>query len=261
VLQIPLDPTFTFTYMEKFKLKDSFVDKYKKVKPPFGFNGLGEITYYRTYSRLKEDGSNEQWYETVRRVVEGTYSIQKRHIVSNGLGWEENKAHESAEEMYERMFDMKFLPPGRGLWSVGSPIIEEKGLYAAANNCSFVSTEHIKIEGSKPFVFMMDMSMAGVGVGFDIKGKDKLKIKPAKTNGFTYVVPDSREGWTESVRLLLDAYFVGGALPKFEYHLIRAKGEPIKTFGGIAPGPEPLKKLHTQLINKLSTRLFMDGEL
>ena len=111
--------------MEKYKLKDNFVDKYKKVKPPFGFNGLGEITYYRTYSRKKADGTNEQWYETIRRVVEGTYSVQKRHIIQNGLGWDEKKAHSSAEEMYDRMFHMKFLPPGRGLWAMGSPLIEE----------------------------------------------------------------------------------------------------------------------------------------
>jgi hypothetical protein len=95
-----------------FKLKDGFINKYKTIKPPFGFNGLGEITYYRTYSRLKEDGTNEQWYETIRRVVEGTYSIQKEHILSHKLGWEEDLSHEGAEEMYDRMFNMKFLPPG-----------------------------------------------------------------------------------------------------------------------------------------------------
>ena len=68
--------------MEKFRLKDSFVEKYKKIKPPFGFNGLGEIIYYRTYAREKSDGTSEQWYETIRRVVEGTYSIQQRHTIT-----------------------------------------------------------------------------------------------------------------------------------------------------------------------------------
>ena len=144
-----------------FKLKDGFINKYKTIKPPFGFNGLGEITYYRTYSRLKEDGTNEQWYETIRRVVEGTYTIQKDHILEHTLGWEEDKAHESAEEMYDRMFNMKFLPPGRGLWAMGSPIITDKKLFAALNNCAFVSTETIDKDKAKPFAFMMDMSMLG----------------------------------------------------------------------------------------------------
>ena len=61
-----------------FKLTDEFISKYSTIKPDFGFNGLGEITYMRTYSRLKEDGTNEQWFETIRRVIEGCYSIQKQ---------------------------------------------------------------------------------------------------------------------------------------------------------------------------------------
>jgi len=39
----------------EFKLNDKFVNKYKNIKPAFGFNGLGELAYLRTYSRIKED--------------------------------------------------------------------------------------------------------------------------------------------------------------------------------------------------------------
>lgn len=102
-------------FKEKFELKREFVDKFKDIKPPFGFNGLGELTYLRTYSRLKLDGKNEKWFETIERVVNGTYTIQKNHIKNHKLGWNEKKAQNSAQEMYERMFYMKFLPPGRGL--------------------------------------------------------------------------------------------------------------------------------------------------
>jgi len=55
-----------------FKLSENFISKYKRKKAPFGFNGLGELVYMRTYSRIKEDGKNERWWETVQRVVEGT---------------------------------------------------------------------------------------------------------------------------------------------------------------------------------------------
>ncbi|OZJ03395.1 hypothetical protein BZG36_04005 [Bifiguratus adelaidae] len=44
-----------------FHLSKAFVSKYKDAMPPFGFNGLGEIVYRRTYSRLKEEGEREQW--------------------------------------------------------------------------------------------------------------------------------------------------------------------------------------------------------
>jgi hypothetical protein len=147
----------------KFKLKDSFINKYKNRKPEFGFNCLGELVYIRTYIRLKENVENEQWYETIQRVVEGVYSIQKQHILSYNLGWDEEKSHESAEEMFDRMYTMKFLPSGRALWAMNTPIINEKGLFQALYNCGFVSTENIVEDKAKPFEFMMDMSMLGVG--------------------------------------------------------------------------------------------------
>ena len=44
--------------MENFKLSEKFIDKYKRKRPPFGFNGLWELVYMRTYSRIKDDGKN-----------------------------------------------------------------------------------------------------------------------------------------------------------------------------------------------------------
>lgn len=250
--------------MEKFKLDKKFVEKYATKPVNFGFNGLGELTYYRTYSRLKEDGTNERWHETVERVVNGIYSIQKEHIMKNDLGWNENKAQKSAQEMYERMFTFKFLPPGRGLWAIGTPIIE-KGLGAAANNCGFVSTQNIDKNFADPFCFMMDMSMLGVGIGFDLKGAGKVEIRQPEAGELTYQIPDTREGWVESLKLLLDSYIAGiqpydpktgnGKFkPVFDYSLIRKAGEPIKTFGGISSGPEPLIRLHDQLRELLDKR-------
>ena len=63
---------------KRFSLSDKFIQKYVRKKAPFGFNGLGELVYKRTYSRVKADGTNEEWYETVCRVVEGTYNMQKK---------------------------------------------------------------------------------------------------------------------------------------------------------------------------------------
>ena len=64
----------------EFKLSPSFVEKYKTKKAPFGFNGLGELVYLRTYSRIKDNGENEKWFETVERVVNGTFNMQKEWI-------------------------------------------------------------------------------------------------------------------------------------------------------------------------------------
>lgn len=159
-----------------FRLTREFLENYKDEPVPFGFNGVGFLAYMRTYSRIKEDGTKEQWYETCARVINGVYSIQKRHILKYHLGWDEDKAQRSAQEMYDRMFKMKWLPPGRGIWAMGSPIIEEKGLFASLNNCAFVSTKNIDKDPARPFAFLMDMSMLGVGVGFDTKGASTITI-------------------------------------------------------------------------------------
>ncbi len=246
--------------MEKFKLSENFLNKYKRRKAPFGFNGLGELVYMRTYSRIKENGKNERWWETVQRVVEGTYSMQKNHIDSYQLGWNPWQAQRSAQEMYERIFNMKFLPPGRGLWAMGTAITEERGLYAALNNCAFVSTSTIKEDYSKPFTFLMDASMLGVGVGFDTKGAGEVMIKlPNPNKGIAeYVIPDTREGWVESLRLLLEAYFHGTEELNFDYTLIRPAGAVIKGFGGVSSGHEPLEEVHKEIRKVLNGNV---GEL
>ena len=237
-----------------FKLTDGFVDKYRRKKPPFGFNGLGELVYMRTYSRLKSDGRNEQWWETVRRVVEGTYNMQKRHIEEHSLGWNAWKAQISAQEMFDRIYTMKFLPPGRGLWAMGTPITEERGLYAALNNCAFVSTNNLKEDMTAPFTFLMDASMLGVGVGFDTKGAGSIVIKGPNFNRRieTYTIPDTREGWVESLRLQLESYFLGTAPVQFDYDTIRPAGVAITGFGGVSSGSQPLEDLHESVNTILS---------
>lgn len=236
---------------EPFKLTEHFLNQYKDRKPPFGYNGLGEIVYRRTYSRIDPNtGQNEEWWQTIERVVNGTFNMQKKWIQDHGLGWNPWKAQKSAQDMYRRIFDMKFLPPGRGLWAMGSPITEERKLYAALNNCAFISTDIMNSsqhEPSKPFIFLMDLSMLGVGVGFDTKGKG-YTIRGAKINeSQIFYIEDSREGWVDSVKILLDAHFLGKDLPCFNYSKIRQKGTPILGFGGVSAGPEVLKMLHTEL--------------
>ena len=241
--------------MEKFQLSDNFIKKYKRKKAPFGFNGLGELVYMRTYSRIKDNGKNERWWETVQRVVEGTYTMQKNWIESHQLGWNAWQAQKSAQDMYERIFTMKFLPPGRGLWAMGTPVTEEKGLYAALNNCAFVSTKTIKEDYSKPFCFLMDASMLGVGVGFDTKGANEIVVKGVDKDRDpqTFQIPDTREGWVESVKLLLESYFHGQAPVEFDYSIVRPAGVPIKGFGGVSSGPEPLQEVHESITEVLES--------
>ena len=163
-----------------FSLAKEFVDSYKEKKIPWGFvdaggNSVAEITFLRTYSRKKEDGTKETWVDVFERVVNGMYSIQKDHCKTNRLPWNDSKAQASAKEAFDRLFELKWTPPGRGLWVMGTPIVNVQRNSAALQNCAFVSTtEMMKSNPAKPFAFLMEASMLGVGVGFDDKGADKV---------------------------------------------------------------------------------------
>lgn len=240
--------------MFSFRLNEAFVDRYRNVRPDWGFtdaagSSLGEITFLRTYSRKKEDGSKEQWYEVCERVINGMYSIQKDYAKANRLPWSDSKAQASAQEAFARLFEFKWTPPGRGLWVMGTPLVNEHKNSAALQNCAFVSTgDMTKNNPAEPFAFLMEASMLGVGVGFDLKGAEKEFKIYEPTGSELVAIPDTREGWVESVARLINAYLKPGKpFPEFYYGDIRPKGSPIKTFGGTAAGPEPLRKLHQQI--------------
>ncbi|MBP8132298.1 MAG: fused protease/ribonucleoside-triphosphate reductase [Candidatus Hydrogenedentes bacterium] len=244
-----------FPVREPFKLSEDFVQLFRGKQPAWG--PLGYITYKRTYARIVENdtGRTEEYWETVRRVVEGCYTIQKTHCLNLKLPWNPEKAQHSAQEMYRLMWDFKFLPPGRGLWMMGTDYIYQRGS-GALNNCAFVSTEEIDTDFAEPFCFLMDMSMLGVGVAFDTSGAGKIRIQRPTTGDYTFTVEDSKEGWCDLVRSMLNAY-IGRALKPthVDYTKVRPMGSPIKTFGGIAPGPGPLIECINNLTKILDARV------
>ncbi len=248
--------TFPKASGAKFKLSEDFVNAYRQKKVNFGFNGLGEIAYKRSYSRTKDDGASEEWPETAERVVNGCFNMQRRHLEEEGIPFNYEAAQREGQKMYAKIFDFKFLPPGRGLWAMGTRLTEEKSLYAALNNCAFVSTNiRDPEEFVTPFTFLMDLSMLGVGVGFDTKGAGKLSVhKPIPEPKNVVAIEDSREGWVNSVKLLLESYFLGRNEVVLDYSKIRPEGMLLKGFGGISSGPEPLRNLHTgirQVLDKV----------
>ena len=238
-----------------FKLSSDFIESYQKLEAPFGFkdaasNSLGEITFIRTYSRMKEDGSKERWHEVCKRVIEGMYSVQKNHAKENRLPWNDYKAQKSAQEGYDRLFNLKWTPPGRGLWAFGTPMTMEGKNSASLQNCAMVSTRDIdRNDPGALFAWVMDALMLGIGVGFDTIGQDKEICIHAPTEPENvWEIPDTREGWVDSVRMLLNSYLrQNQAIQKFNYDLIRPLGTPIKGFGGVASGPEPLIALHNKI--------------
>ena len=245
-----------------FRLSEEFVNKYQFTPAPFGFsdagsNSLGEITFIRTYSRVKEDGTKERWHEVCRRVIEGMYSVQKNHAKDNRLPWNDNKAQKSAQEAFQRMFELKWTPPGRGLWAFGTPMTMEKRNSSSLQKCAMVSTRDLdRNDPGALFAWVMDALMLGIGVGFDTLGQDKqMSIYAPTEPANIYEIPDTREGWVESVRLLINSFLrQNQSIQLFNYDLIRPLGAPIKGFGGVASGPAPLIDLHTRIRNVIGSR-------
>ena len=221
----------------------------------FGFNGFGEVTYNRTYTRVKEDGYYEEWIDTCMRVVNGVLSIRKNWYKLAGLKWDEVKWRRLGVEMLQYIYQMKFLPPGRGLWAMGTDHVYKLGSMALCNCANTSITTLFDTDLS----WAMDALMCGCGVGFRLPSSSEqsqirtLLVEPITTtwsNKRVYVIPDTREGWVESVRLLLESYKFDSKDRRavyFDYSLIRGYGEPIKGFGGTASGPGPLMILHHRI--------------
>jgi ribonucleoside-triphosphate reductase len=235
------EPIIDIQPQDRMHLTENFLSQWKDRHPDWG--PLGEVTYRRTYARKKLDGIQEEWWETVRRVVEGSYTYQRWHCRKLGLPWNAYKAQKSAQTMYRLMFEMKFLPPGRGIWMCGTEYVEKRGA-GALNNCAMISTRDISVDFSEPFCFLMDFSMLGVGVGGDCRGAGTVTIKEPKQGDDKHIVPDTREGWVDITRRMLDAFVGIGTVPKeIDYSQVRPEGTALNGFGGTASGPGPLIEL------------------
>lgn len=242
-----------------FELSKLFVDSYRVRPVQFGWNGLGEVAFYRTYSRKDNPnaiGSMETWADVCERAVNGMYTFQQEWCANAGVNWNPEKAQRSAREAFDLMFNFKWSPPGRGMWMSGTDFVMHRGNVEALQNCAFISSEYIITERATFFSWLMEMSMLGVGVGFDTRGAGKLTINAPQGNARLFVIPDSREGWAQSVEMLIDSYISAGSNPViFDYGEIRPKGAMIYGFGGVASGPQPLIELHTSIRSILDARV------
>lgn len=213
------------------KLSRRFVDSYRTKTAPFGFNGLGAVVYKRTYSRLKDDGTNEEWYETVERCVNGAQKI--------GAGY----TQEEAERLYDHVFNLRCNFAGRMLWQLGTSVVDKFG----AN--SLLNCWGLSINEPKAFLFLFENLMLGGGVGFSIRREDVHELPRIKkgvtvthlaTKDADFIVPDSRQGWIKLLSHVLDAHYVTGKSFTYSTVLVRGAGERINGFGGTASGPQIL---------------------
>ena len=224
---------------------DEFLKPYQHKQPKWGFNGLGYIVYKRTYARTLDDGASEEWWQTVRRCIEGAQKI--------GAGYTKPEM----ERLYDYVFNLKCNFAGRSLWQLGTSAIEKIGGNSLVN-CLYCSLENLE-----DFCFVFENLLLGGGVGVSVrrehihtlpKIKEGVKIEHIAAKDTDFIVPDSRSGWVELLRKTLQAYFVTGKGFTYSTILVRGEGEPIKTFGGTASGPRILVDGITKICNVIKTR-------
>ena len=183
---------------------------------------LSDVIIYCKYSKYLPDlKRRETWEETVTRNKE--MHIKKFPSLK-----------EEIEAAYRYIYDKKILPSMRSLQFAGKAAeLNPARLY----NCAYAPIDNWEV-----FSEIMFLLLSGCGVGYSVQNchiKQLPEIKkPRKVKRF--LINDSIEGWADAVKVLLKAYFLGTALPNFDFSDIRPKGTELKTSGGKAPGPEPL---------------------
>jgi ribonucleoside-triphosphate reductase len=196
------------------------------------FSNLSEVVYKRTYSR-SDTGYPENFLDTVERVIAG-------NVEGHGVKPEE------IDRLRYFLQNRKAGPAGRGWWCSGSPAQKRFG-GASMTNCWFLTADDWM-----NFVIAQDLLMLGGGVGLSVERQfsDKLpKVKKSVviqhkfTKDADFIVPDSREGWCELTRRVLESFFVTGKGFSYSTVVIRPGGEPIKGFGGTSSGPKPLVRM------------------
>tara|TARA_R110000824_G_scaffold21303_1_gene79525 strand:+ start:767 stop:2731 length:1965 start_codon:yes stop_codon:yes gene_type:complete len=208
----------------------------------------GREVYERTYSRVKPDGTNETWLETVTRVVDGNLAlVGAEHIWTN-----------ERELLIGGIYNFEMLPAGRHLWTSGVPGRQFN------RNCHRAGWSP---QLSDHFTFMFDELMKGGGVGAnysadylaqtaavtanvaltiacgaDHANVDEFIVDAADTYDIQINVADSREGWVEALRVLINLSTTATDTVNLvvDVSAVRERGEPLKGFGGTASGPAPL---------------------
>jgi intein/homing endonuclease len=207
----------------------------------------GLPVFFRTYSRRTEAG-RETWEEVCARSVRGLTKLGKLTPEETAL--------------LERMqLQLKALPSGRWLWVGGSEWIEQQQNFSGAYNCTSTN-----VLDWRAFGLMMDLAMMGCGTGAVLEPKYINQLPPirnrlnvtiqgdvgstqphlrreetevqVKGNNVLIYVGDSRQGWVKSYQTLLelstDEQFSEDVNISIDLSDVRAAGEPLKGFGGVA---------------------------
>ena len=184
------------------------------------------------YARyLPEKKRRETWTETVDRLIE--------YLRSKHPGFEK-----SYSELRQAILKLEVMPSMRLLMTAGEACDRD--------NISAYSCRYLAVNNKRAFSEALYILMNGTGVGFSCERQDinKLPEVPEDLDNCDdiIVVEDSKLGWAKAFKKLI-SHLYEGDIPTFDYNKVRPAGARLKTFGGRASGPEPLRKLFEFVIN------------
>lgn len=180
------------------------------------------------YARwLDKEKRRETWTETVDRYC----NFMSKHLGSS-------IEQELLSKVREAILNHEIMPSMRALMAAG-PAMEADNI--SAYNCAFIAVDSLRA-----FDEAMYILMNGTGVGFSVE-QSYINNLPVIAEEFhstetTIVVEDSKLGWAKAYKELI-ALLVQGQIPRWDTTKVRPKGARLKTFGGRASGPEPLREL------------------
>ena len=185
-----------------------------------------QVIHSSRYARyIPEKNRRETWDETVDRLV--SYLKTKTPTLEKDI-----------EELREAVLKLEVMPSMRLMMTAGEACERDN---IAAYNCSYLA-----VNNKRAFSEALYILMNGTGVGFSCERQDinKLPIVPEEIGlcDDVIVVEDSKLGWAKAFKKLI-SHLYEGDIPNFDFSKVRPAGARLKTFGGRASGPEPLKQL------------------
>lgn len=228
---------------EAAEVPDSVVEAFKENDKYFT-NPIQKFQALDKFARFDhEKGRRETWPETVNRVL----AFFQKHC--------KNKGYEVMPAWWKQLGDglinLKSSPSMRCVQMAG-PALER--CHVGVYNCSFQFIQNTRDLAEELYVLMQ-----GTGVGFSVEYEYAVekfpRVKRQKKNVEieTYVVEDTTEGWCDAYKHGLDTWWNGGDV-KYDFSEVRDAGTPLKTKGGKASGPGPLKDLLEFARNRILAR-------
>lgn len=209
-----------------------------------------DLKLHSDYLKWREDKNR---YETWEEACDSILSMHH-----NKYG---NKINDLINKVKPHLYEKRFLASQRNLQFREEQIFKHnmKMFNCVSSYCNSPDSF------SKSFYVLL----CGSGLGISLRNKfiSQLPIINKRTNGTkTFIIPDTIEGWADSVKVLISSYCQHPSLLeeyfncqiRFDYSEIRPKGSYIS--GGFkAPGPDGLKQ-GLEKIEQLLDRELGDKE-